>query len=93
MKTYEICVVESSYLKDGKNKNNYRKIGSMLEHSDGRKSIKLDKFFNPLGALNEKGECWLSVFEPKNNNEQNANVNVTNNSPNNTPHLEEDIPF
>ena len=90
MKTYEICVVESSYQKDGKNKNNYRKVGSMLEHSDGRKSIKLDKFFNPLGALNEKGECWLNVFEQKSN----AGDTKSNNNSNQDTQIEsDDIPF
>lgn len=64
-KTYDVAVVESSYEKDGKTKNNYRKVGVMLEHSDGRKSIKLDRFFNPLGALNSNRECWLTIFDQK----------------------------
>ena len=64
-KFYDACVVESSYEKDGKSKNNYRKIGVVIQHKDGKMSLKLDRFFNPLGALNKDRECWITFFEQK----------------------------
>jgi len=93
MKRYDVCVVESSYEKDGKNKNNYRKVGTMIENDDGLMSIKLDRFFNPLGALNNKRECWLSVFEQKEREQQNVNHEFNNVVGKEVSDLQSDIPF
>lgn len=93
-KFYDVCVVESSYTdKEGKTKNTYRKVGMMLQHEKGGMSIKLDKFFNPLGAT-QKGEksgqmeCWLSVFEQKDRvNGDNGQSEPQGSTP------ESDVPF
>lgn len=50
---------------DGKNKNRYQNVGVAMVHTDGTFSVKLESWFNPAGAVNEKGECWINFFAKK----------------------------
>lgn len=44
--------------KDGNKKNNYLKIGVVLESENGHLKLKL----NALPIPNEKGEIWINLF-------------------------------
>jgi hypothetical protein len=61
LKAYgDITVVTGKYEKDGKEKNRYHKVGTLLATPHfSRIAIKLDSL--PYHT-NEKGEIWLNVF-------------------------------
>ena len=47
----------------GQMKNKYQKVGVLFTNEEGKQSLKLEPWFNPAGATNEKGDCWLSIVD------------------------------
>jgi len=65
MKVQDIVCVSGHYEQQGVQKARFQKIGSLITKDDGKQSIVIEKWFSPAGATNEKGECWLSIFDQK----------------------------
>lgn len=80
----DLCIAKEYTAKDGTAKKQYTKIGVYMQKDDGKAAIKLETWFNPAGAVNDKGECWVGVFDPKINSPAPAK---TNNVP------QSDVPF
>ena len=64
---YEICAKLGTYEKNGEAKNRYKQVGKIIETQNGL-SMTMDASFNPAGVeRNEDGSIWLSLFEPRGN--------------------------
>lgn len=65
----------------------YTTVGSIFidPETDQAKSISLKTSFNPAGAINEQGECWLSIVDRK--------KKETHNEPEVQEAQEDKIPF
>jgi hypothetical protein len=55
------AVTARNYTAGGEEKTAWTRIGSLLVKDDGKMSLKLDA----LPLPNDKGEVWVSFFEPK----------------------------
>lgn len=64
MKKFDLKVKSGEYEKNGEIKNSYRKVGVMIEGSNGP-YILLDKTFNPAGIQDGKENLLISIFEQK----------------------------
>jgi len=66
-KKYDLAVVVDSYTVDGKKKNKYQNIGSVMQKDDGSAFILLDRTFNPAGVPNpeHRSTIIVSKFEPR----------------------------
>lgn len=58
----------------GEVKSRYKNVGSVMEGEHGQ-FILLDKTFNPAGIVSQKDSVIISMFEPKENNQQQGNDN------------------
>ena len=47
----------------GQMKNKMQKVGVLFISEEGKQSIKLESWFNPAGATNDKGDCWLNIVD------------------------------
>ena len=56
------------YQKDGEDRTQWVNVGSLFIKDDGKMSVKLNGYINPLAFKNEKGEIWLNVFDKKGEN-------------------------
>lgn len=60
----DLCVSVGKYTTpDGKEKNKYKKVGSIMQADKGNKFILIDKTFNPAGVNNDRDSVLLSVFD------------------------------
>jgi hypothetical protein len=75
LKVYgDITVVTGKYEKDGKEKNRYHKVGTLLATPHfSRIAIKLDSL--PY-QTNDKGEIWLNVFAKEENEQKSDNIDA-----------------
>lgn len=67
-KKYDLAVAVDSYTdRDGKKKNKYQNIGSVMQKDDGSEFILLDRTFNPAGVPNPENRSTIIVskFEPR----------------------------
>ena len=67
-KKYDVCVKTGSWQdKEGKTKNRYVNVGSVMTNDDGKEFMLLNRHFNPAGILNpdNRESIILSFFEPK----------------------------
>lgn len=61
-----ICGKSRSYVgKDGQTHYEWVRVGRLITGQDGNAFIAFEKYINPAGFINEKGEIIFSVFEPK----------------------------
>lgn len=68
-KTHDLVIKTGSYTNNqGKQKNRYENIGSMMQSDDGPFII-MKRTFNPAGVVNpeNKDSLIVSFFEPNNN--------------------------
>ncbi len=66
MQVKDICGKGRQYkAKDGSIKHEGVKVGRLVVQDDGKAFIAFEKWANPAGFVNEKGEVIFSVFEPK----------------------------
>jgi hypothetical protein len=86
-KKYDVAAKVGTYEKNGQTKGIYKNVGSVFETKNGL-SMKLAAWFNPSALeVDSQGEVWLSLFEPKQNNQQAPSSPVQQDIPN------DDIPF
>ncbi len=65
-KIKDICGRGRAYTaKDGTTKHEWIKVGRLIIQDDGNAFIAFEKWANPAGFVNEKGDVIFSVFEPK----------------------------
>lgn len=65
---HELCVVTGHYVdREGKEKNQWQKVGVELETESGGRIILLNRWFNPAGLPDpeNRGTVMLSLFDPK----------------------------
>jgi len=94
----DVCQVIGKYKnKDGQEKNEYNRVGTLFQDSDGgRFSIKFSAL--PLVTMGKNGnvECWASVFSGDNNGGNRGGGSSGEQRPdpkyNDTP-SDEDCPF
>jgi|TARA_R110002012_G_scaffold28735_2_gene89848 hypothetical protein len=92
--THDLCVATSKYTdKSGQEKTKYENIGKMGTRDDGSIWINFKRTFNPAGVPNpaDSDTVWASVFEAKNNGQQQQAPQQQQASNANFPH--EDHPF
>lgn len=51
--------------KSGEEKIRWITVGSLFIKDDGKMTVKLNEYINPIAFQNERGEVWLNVFEHK----------------------------
>lgn len=66
---YDLAVKTGSYEKNGETKGRYMNIGVVLEGDDGMFML-LDPAFNPAGVNRKDDRVLVSMFEPKNRENQ-----------------------
>ncbi len=66
-KLYDLAVKTGSYEKDGKTKNRYKTIGSIMEKDDNGRFMLLDPMVNLAAIPRDAGRdmVMVSLFEPK----------------------------
>ena len=72
-KLYDLVVVTGSYTgRDGKQRNNYKNIGSVMQNDKGAKFLMMDATFNPAGVTRQEGSSSIVVWlnTPKDNKQQ-----------------------
>lgn len=74
MKKYDVCAVTGTYTnQQGEEKRRYKNVGVVLDNGDGP-FILLERSFNPAGVPSKNGETiLLSLFEPRNDDNQEPN--------------------
>jgi hypothetical protein len=82
MKKYDVSAKVGSYQKDGQSKAIWKTVGQIRDDGNGEYLL-LDKTFNPAGIPCEphKDQISLSLFTPRDNNQQGGyqqQSNVTN---------------
>lgn len=66
-KKYDLAAKIGSYEKDGQQKGIYKNIGAIYETDKGL-FMKMAAHFNPAALpIDENGEVWVNMFEPKEN--------------------------
>lgn len=78
-------VAGQKYTKDGEEKIQWINVGSLFIKEDGKMSVKLNAYINPLAFRNEKGEIWLNVFDKKSENAPKNVQSVGDNTEPTTP--------
>ena len=94
--TKDLCVSVGKYTTaDGKEKNKYKKVGSIMQADNGNKFILIDKTFNPAGVNNGRDSVLLSAFDvEKQKQPQNATHQQKPQQPAFDPNMPNDeIPF
>ena len=72
LKEIKVCTGEYTN-QNGEQKKRYQKIGVLfVDENSGNMSMKLDVLPMPRIGNNGKCECWLSLFDPYNDNQQQA---------------------
>jgi len=71
MKKYDIVATVGTYQKNGETKSKFKNVGALME-KDGNQFILLDRIFNLAGMPGDKESVLLSLFKPKDNNEEKA---------------------
>lgn len=92
-KIYDVAVKTGSYIKDGEEKNRYEQVGTMWLGDNGQYLV-LKRTFNPAGVPFKEGSdsIFLSLFQPKDEQQKPQNQSVSKPSPNFSD-MDEDIPF
>lgn len=90
-KTYDVCTGRKYTTNQGEEKTAWTPIGKLFIKDDGKMSVKLEA----LPLPNEKGEVWLSVFEPRPKDGQQTphNAAKSNGYQAAPPAIDDDIPF
>lgn len=66
MQVKDICGRGRQYkTRTGEVKHEWVKVGRLVVQDDGKAFIAFEKWANPAGFVNEKGEVIFSVFDPK----------------------------
>lgn len=68
-KLYDLAVKTGEYVKNGETKNRYENIGAVMQNDNG-KFIMLKRTFNPAGVNSDRDNILVSMFEPRQNNQQ-----------------------
>jgi len=72
MKKYDIVATLGSYTnKHGEEKKRYKNVGVVME-KDGKPFILLDRTFNPAGLQSNRDTVLLSLYEPKQEHQQDS---------------------
>ena len=92
-KMYDLDVKTGEYQKDGKTKNRYQNIGSIMENDNDQFMI-LDRTFNPAGVPNpdNKSSVIVSMFKADRDSGNKKPVESKSSAPDN-PFDDDDIPF
>ena len=92
-KVYDLAVKTGEYQKDGKTKNRYQNIGSIMENDNDQFMI-LDRTFNPAGVPNpdNKSSVIVSMFKADRDSGNKKPVESKSSAPDN-PFDDDDIPF
>ena len=92
-KMYDLAVKTGEYQKDGKTKNRYQNIGSIMENDNDQFMI-LDRTFNPAGVPNpdNKSSVIVSMFKADRDSGNKKPVESKSSAPDN-PFDDDDIPF
>jgi hypothetical protein len=61
-----LAVVVGTYQADGKEKNRYMNVGSIITKDDGGKFLELNPFINYTALPRKEGKLYLSVFDEEN---------------------------
>jgi hypothetical protein len=66
-KIKDLVVATSKYMKDGKERNRYLNIGSLMRDDNGGEFILLNRTFNPAGVANpdNRDSVLVSMFDVK----------------------------
>lgn len=69
-KLKDLCVVASTYKKDGETKKRWQTIGALMEAKDGGQFVLLDPLVNLAAVPREDGKdrVMVSLFDPKGDN-------------------------
>lgn len=68
-KLYDLAVKTGEYVKNGETKSRYENIGAVMQNDNG-KFIMLKRTFNPAGVNSDRDNILVSMFEPRQNNQQ-----------------------
>lgn len=68
----DLVVKVGEYTKDGAKKAKYKNIGVMLDGDNGPYLL-LDRTFNLAGVLGDRDTVLVSIYEPKDKNEDDPN--------------------
>ena len=74
-KVYDLKVITGSYTgRDGKQHNNYKNVGSVMQNDKGEKFIMIDATFNPAGVPHKEGSSTIAIWlnTPKDDKPQNT---------------------
>lgn len=70
-KKYDCCIKTGTYTaQDGSEKGRYQNIGAVLVDENDRPFLVLEPWFSPSGAANDQGKVFVSLFEPKQRQQQ-----------------------
>lgn len=71
-KKYDLACKTGTYEKNGETKNRYKNVGLILENEEGKKMVMIDPTFNFAAVKRDEGKdmVMVSMFEPKDNNQQ-----------------------
>lgn len=89
---YDLTVVTGEYTdRNGQQKKRYKNIGKVLRNDNGQFAV-LDKTFNPAGVPGDGDTIFVSMFEPRQNdqNRQQGNDPARQAPPRD---LDDEIPF
>jgi len=65
MQIKDIVAGKKTTFKDGQEKTQWTNIGTLFIKDDGKISIKINAYINPLAFANEQGEVWFNTFDHK----------------------------
>ena len=92
-KKYDLAVKVGSYMKDGVAKPRYKTIGVLMTGNDGGEYILLEKTFNPAGVASDRESIMVSLFAPRDNNNQTAHNEAKQDGYQPQPDTDDTIPF
>ena len=89
MKRYDACTGRRYQDRDGNDKTAWTRIGTMFVKDDGKMSVK----FDALPLPNDKGEVWVTFFEPKPRDGEAPKTQSQGSAPRKASPIDDDIPF
>lgn len=92
-KKYDLAVKVGTYMKDGVAKPRYKTIGVLMTGNDGGEYILLEKTFNPAGVASDRESIMVSLFAPRDNNNQTAHNEAKQDGYAPQPAIDDEIPF
>jgi hypothetical protein len=93
-KKYDLAVKVGSYTdNNGNTKNRYKNIGALMTGNDGGEYILLEKTFNPAGVTSDRESIMISLFGPRDNNNQTAHNEAKQDGYAPQPDTDDTIPF